>query len=55
MPGLHGGTLAQIGPCAYCETRTDVSCRLCGRAICPQHEVEDEQVCLGCLTGPSDD
>lgn len=56
MPGPHGGTLNVVGLCAYCETPTLVTCRLCGRAACPDHVSEDEMLCLDCRRGrPHDD
>lgn len=55
MPGPHGGILRTLGDCAYCERRTEASCRVCGRAICPDHAIEGELVCLDCGTAPVDD
>ncbi|MHB8605335.1 MAG: hypothetical protein ACYDCK_08760 [Thermoplasmatota archaeon] len=55
MPGPHGGTVSVLGPCSYCETPTRDTCRLCGRAICPDHAVEGELVCLACGERRADD
>lgn len=52
MPGPHGGTLTTFGLCAYCEAPTYVTCRLCGRAMCMEHAVEGEPVCMDCGRGP---
>lgn len=55
MPGPHGGTLGVVGLCAYCETPTTASCRLCGRAACPDHVIEGEHLCVGCGQGQGED
>jgi len=51
VPGPHGGTLRVLGLCAYCEAPTADSCRLCGRAVCAEHTVEGEMMCIDCARG----
>lgn len=51
MPGPHGGSLDVLGLCTYCEVPTNVTCRLCGGAVCPDHRVEGTQLCVGCAGG----
>ncbi|MFA5862505.1 MAG: hypothetical protein WDA16_12505 [Candidatus Thermoplasmatota archaeon] len=55
MPGPHGGTLNVVGLCAYCDAPTRDTCRLCGTAMCPDHAIEGELVCVGCSRGRVED
>lgn len=55
MPGPHGGTVSVAGLCAYCEMPTGTTCRLCGGAMCPDHALEEADVCIGCSARRVDD